>query len=205
MRNSALVTGLALLLPACATFNSYFDSRAEERFAVGLSAAQKGDYVTANEEMGWVVERYGDEDVGRRALLAVAAIEMDPRNRQRRLALGADLIGSYLRLANNPDWVIPVANTLYLLSMEMGAAEERVAQAEAEKKEAERRYEEVDRDLPRLPDPGATMPARIKSVKDERDRLARRVEQLQEELLDRDKKLAEKDKELERIKKTLKS
>ncbi len=201
MKYSALATGaLALLLPACATVNSYFDSRADERFAVGLSALQRGDYVAANQELGWVVERYGEDDVGQRALLAVAAMEMDPRNPQRRLALGADLAGTYLRLDGQPEWVVPVAQTLYLLSMEMGAAEERVALAEAEKQEAVRRIEEV-----RLPDSLATVPARLRAVKEDRDRLFRKVEQLEVQLADRDKKLAEKDKELDRIRKTLKS
>jgi hypothetical protein len=193
------------LLPACATLSTYFDSRADQRLAVGIAAFQRGDYVTANEELGWVVERYGSEEIGRQALLAVAAVEMDPRNPQRRLALGAELIGSYLRLEEQPEWVVPAAQTLYLMSMEMGAAEERVAQAQAEKQEVERRIEEVDRDLPQLPDKSATISARLRALKTDHDRLSKKIEQLETQLADRDKKLVETEKELERIRKTLKS
>jgi hypothetical protein len=206
MRFSPLAAGaLVIVLPACATFGSYFDSRADQRLAVGLAAAQRGDYVTANEELGWVVERYGDQEIGQQALLAVAAVEMDPRNPQRRLPLGADLIESYLRLETQPDWVVPVAQTLYLMSMEMGAADERVAQAEVGKQEAERRIQEVERDLPKLPDPNATVSERLRAIRDERDRAQKKVEQLEVQLAERDKKLVETEKELERIRKTLKS
>jgi hypothetical protein len=206
MRFSPLAAGaLALVLPACATFGSYFDSRADQRLTVGLAAYERGDYVTANEELGWVVERYGDQVIGRQALLAVAAVEMDPRNPQRRLNLGANLLESYLRLEHQPDWVLPAAQTLYLMSMEMGAVEERVAQAEAGKQEAERRFQEVERDLPTLPDPTATVSARLRAFKDERDRALKKVEQLEVQLVERDKKLVETEKELERIRKTLKS
>ncbi|MGH7466763.1 MAG: hypothetical protein ACRENP_02145 [Longimicrobiales bacterium] len=196
---------LVLLLPACATLSTYFDSRADQRLAVGIEAFQRGDYVTANEELGWVVERYGDEGIGRQALLAVAAVEMDPRNPQRRLALGAELIGSYLRLDEHPDWVMPAAQTLYLMSMEMVAAEERAAQAQAERQVVERLLEEVERDMPKSPDPSATLPARLRAMKEDRDRLVRKVETLETQLAERDKKLGETEKELERIRKTLKS
>ncbi|MGH7459808.1 MAG: hypothetical protein ACREMA_02115 [Longimicrobiales bacterium] len=191
------------MLAACASVTTYFDSRKEERFAAGLAALHRGDYVTANEEMGWVVEHYGSEDVGRQALLAVAAIEMDPRNPQRRLTLGSELAGAYLRQPQ-AEWLQPVAQTLYLLSIEMGAAEERVAQVEAEKQQVERRIEEVERSLPQLPESVMPFPARVRAMKEAHDRLARKVEALETQLAERDKKLADTEKELERIKKTLK-
>ena len=59
--------------------------------------------------------------------------------------------------------------------------------------------------LPKLPNSATPWPTRLRQSKEEQDRLAKRVEVLESQLADRDKKLAEKEKELERIKKTLKS
>lgn len=202
MRVPALAAGiLALALSACATVGSVFDSGAENRYDAGMRALAAGDYVTANRELGFVAERYGSEPIGRQALLVVSALEMDPRNPNRRLALGSELSAAYLRLKGVPEWTGPLAQTLYLLSLELGAAEERAAQAEADKAAAEQRADI----LPKLPEKQSTVPARMNRVEAERDKLAKRVEALEAQVADRDKKIAEKDKELERIRKTLKS
>jgi hypothetical protein len=195
MKFSVLVTGvLALALPACATFDSVFGSRAADRYEAGLAAAQRGDFASAHRDLGWVIETHGSESIGQRALLTVAALEMDPRNPQRRLALGADLAGAYLS-AQPENWSQPVAQTLYLIALELGATEERLAQVEADRRDAERRAESTT--LPRLPAASATVPSRLKALSEERDKLANKVEQLE-------KQVAEKDKELDRIRKTLK-
>lgn len=197
MRYKALATGmLALALPACATIDTMFGSKSgsDDRFAEGLAAAQRGDFPAAHRALSWVIENHGSEPIGQRALLTVAALEMDPRNPQRRLALGADLAGAYLS-TRTEDWSQPVAQTLYLIALELGAAEERLAQAEADRRDAERRADVID--LPRLPAASTTVPARMKVLTEERDKLAKKVEQLE-------KDVAEKDKELERIRKTLK-
>lgn len=202
MRFSALAAGaVALALSACATVGNLFESRADERFEAGMAALQAGDYVTANRELGFIAERYGNTELGQHALLVVSALEMDPRNPRRRLALGSELSAAYLRTQETPPWTQPLAQTMYLLALELGAAEEKVAQAEAEKAQAERRAAEGY--LPKLSQP--TVPARLKTLQDEKERMAKRVEALEAQLADRDKKLAEKDKELERIRKTLKS
>src|SRR5688500_11973887 len=202
MRYSALATGLlALALPACATFDTVLGSKADDQFENGIVALQRGDFESASKSLSWVIERHRDEPVGQQALLVVSALEMDPRNPSRRLALGADLAGAYLQNKNRPEWSRPVAQTLYLLALEMGATEERLAEAEAEKREAERK---VEIGLPSLPTTSSTVPARLRALSDERDKLARRVELLESQVADRDKKLDEKEKELERIRKTLK-
>ena len=205
MRFRALATGaLVLVIPACATVGSLLEDRADERFARGMTALRAGDYVTANSELGFVAERYGSENIGQQALLIVSALEMDPRNPKRRLALGSELAAAYLRVEEAPAWTAPLAETLYLLALELGAAEERVAQAEAEKAQAERKAAETN-NLPRLPQTSSTVPTRLREVREERDRMGKRVEQLEAQLADRENKLAEKEKELERIRKTLKS
>jgi DNA repair exonuclease SbcCD ATPase subunit len=206
MRYSALTAGvLALGLSACATMQTYLVSRGDDRFAAGLAALRRGDYVTANEELGWVVQRYEGEPIGQKALLTLAAVEIDPRNPQRRLLLGAELANAYVKQpTSRSDWVLPIAQTLHLLSIEMGVAEERVAQVEGEKQEAERTMEEVERTLPRLPTGTQPITTRARRVTEERDQLAKKVDQLETQLQEREKKVTDLEKELERIKKSLK-
>lgn len=198
MRYNALAASFVVLaISACATVGSMFDDEREQRYNAGLTALRAGDYAAASEHLGWVAERNAGDAVGQQALLMVAALEMDPRNPNRRLPLGSDLTGSYLKLERTPAWTTPVAETLYLLAVELGAAEDRAAQAEADKEQAENRL--------RLPENAPTMASRLRAAGDERDKLAKKVEQLEAQVAERDKKLAEKDKELERIRKTLKS
>jgi hypothetical protein len=198
MRYTALAASLVVLaISACATVGSVFDGDREKRYNAGMTALKTGDYAAASEHLNWVAEHHAGDAMGQQALLMVAALEMDPRNPNRRLPLGSDLTGSYLKLERTPAWTTPVAETLYLLAVELGAAEDRVAQAEADKEQAENRL--------RLPENSPTMTSRLRTVSDERDKLAKKVEALEAQVADREKKLAEKDKELERIRKTLKS
>ena len=202
MRIPALLAGLFVLgLPGCATLENAFGSEAEDQFDTGIAALQRGDYTAANRSLNWVIQRHGDEPIGKKALLVVAALEVDPRNPQRRLTLGSDLAGAYLQKNSEADWSQPVAQALYLLALEMGAAEERISEAEADKRAAERK---VETGLPSLPSPTSTISARLRQMTEDRDRLAKKVEQLEAQVADRDKKLEEKEKELERIRKTLK-
>lgn len=195
-RSVLAAVALALVVSACATVNIFGD-RAEQRLSEGLTALEQNDFETGTREVGWVALNYHREEIGRRALLVAAAAEIDPRNPKRRLAYGADLAATYLRQPEKtPDWLGPVAQALYLSALELGAAEERVAQAE-------QRAEEVERKLPELPSPSVT--SRLREAVTERDRLSRRVEQLEKDLAERTKKLSDTEKELERIRKTLKS
>lgn len=194
-RNLVAVGALTIVLAACATLNPFVESSAEARFDRGMRALERGDYAQASLDLGWVATHHADDKVGRHALLAVSALEMDPRNPKRRLALGADLTQAYLLNRGIEDWTLPIARTLHLLALELGAAEDRVAAAEAEKERAEAR----------LTLPGPSVPERMKAIRDERDRFSRRVQQLEQQLATAEKNLAEKDKELERIRKTIKS
>lgn len=194
-RNLVAVGAITFVLAACATLNPFVESTAETRFDRGMRALEQGDYPQASLDLGWVATHHADTDLGRRALLVATALEMDPRNPKRRLSLGADLTQAYLLNRGSESWTVPIARTLHLLALELGAAEERVAAAEAEKQRAEARLEL----------PGPSVPERMKAIQDERDRLARRVNQLEQQLEIAEKNLAEKDKELERIRKTIKS
>jgi hypothetical protein len=172
-----------VLFMGCATLSSSLESRGEKRFELGLEALGRGDYRLAHEQLSWVAQHYAHEQVGQRALLTLAALEIDPRNPGRRINVAADLAASYLRLPENTPWMRPVAQTLYLLGLEM-AAEDR----------ADDKRDSARARLPALPGPSVT--ARVRAAEQERDRLARRVESLE-------KQLSEKEQELERIRKTI--
>lgn len=186
-RGSIWALALAGLLTGCATLKGSLESRGEQRFEESLAALARGDYRTAQEGLAWVAQNDADEDHGRAALLALAALELDPRNPARRIAVGADVAASYLALEDKEAWTNPVAQTMYLLGLELGAAEERV-------EKAERAVERANARLPSLPGPSVS--ARIRNAEQERDKLKARVETLE-------KQLQEKEQELERIRKTI--
>jgi hypothetical protein len=179
---------VAGLLVGCATLKAPLESRGEQRFEEALAALGRGDYRSAHEGFTWVAQNERDDDHGQHALLILAALELDPRNPERRIAQGADVAASYLGVPDKEEnWTVPVAQTLYLLGLELGAAEERVEKAEREAERAAAR-------LPSLP--GPSVAARIRALDQERERLSKRVSDLE-------KQLQEKETELERIKKTI--
>ena len=176
-----------LLVAGCASLRPSHASENDVRFANGVKALNAADYPTAERELGWVAEHASDQAVGQRALLILAATQMDPRNPNRKTESGSQLAGRFLRLPERDAWVDPVAQTLYLLGLELGEAEDRADKAEAQAQQA--------RELPKLPGPSVN--ARIKSVEQDRDKLAKRVATLEDQL-------AQSQKELERIRKTIK-
>jgi hypothetical protein len=181
-RATLLVTAVACISVGC---SSLWRGGGDNRFDAGVRALVMGNYAGARSDLSWVAQNNQRTEEGQRALLILAALEMDPRNPNRRIDAGAELSASFLRLPTREEWLEPIAQTLYLVGIELGVAEQRVEQAEQQRK----------RELPKLP--GPTVSARIKNIEQERDRLAKRVSTLEEQL-------AEKDRELQRIKKTIK-
>jgi hypothetical protein len=182
-----LVGAVASLAMGCASLATLARPEGHTRFESGIKALAEGDYAAAHQDLSWVAERFAHEDEGQRAVLVLAAMELDPRNPARRLDAGSDLAGTFLQLPDRDGWIDPLAQTLYLLGLELGAAEERAQRAE--------RAVELQRQLPVLPGPSVT--SRIRTVEQERDRLARQVTELEG-------RLAEMDRELQRIRKTIK-
>lgn len=183
-RATLLVAAIACLSVGCSTFASVWSAESEDRFKAGVRALERGDFAAARSDLTWVAQNYRHAKEGQRALLVLAALETDPRNPTRRIDAGAELAASYLRLEKRDEWLQPIAQTVYLVALELGVAEQRVEEA------AQR-----ERELPKLP--GPTVAARIRTIEHERERLARRVTSLEAQL-------AEKDRELQRIQKTIK-
>jgi len=135
-------------LGGCALAGQIDRQSPQEIFERGLVALEREDFRTAYQHMASVYEDQWDRPIGERALLTLAAVELDPRNPGRRLDVGAELAGRYFQLPSGTPWNGAVSQTLYLLAMELGAAEERLARAEEEKRraEVERRRSEAERE-----------------------------------------------------------
>jgi hypothetical protein len=133
--------------------------------------------------------------VGQQALLVLIAAELDNRNADRRLWAAADMASRLLNLERIEPWMVPVAETYYLLALELGAAEQRIAQAETARAEAETRA------LPTLT--RESVPARVNRISAERDQARRRAEQAEQQLAERDRELLQTKQELDRIRRTI--
>lgn len=183
---------LAVLIAGCAIAARGGSPDPEERLRLGLEALAEQDMMTAQEHLEWVYRNHPSEPVGLHALLALIAAELDPRNPTRSLWTGADLAGQLLHSADAPAWTQPLGHTLYLVALELGANEERMAQAQ----------KALDEALPEFP--GASLPAQLKASQSEVDRLQGRVDSLQQQVGVTKKELEEKNAELERIRRTIK-
>jgi hypothetical protein len=111
-----LAAGCAALQPAPPP-----ELDASIRLAAGLSAYEEGRYQDAFEELAWVVRGCPDQEAGLHARVTLAALELDPRNRAGRPAVGTELLADLILSPRTPDWVRPAAETTYLLGLALGA------------------------------------------------------------------------------------
>jgi len=94
-----------------------------EQLTSGLVALEAADYSIAYDNLIGVRSVCGDSPIGQQALLVLAAAELDPRNPQRQIELAAEFAAHFLGLPNRAAWAQPLAESLYLLSMEIGASD----------------------------------------------------------------------------------
>jgi hypothetical protein len=193
MTKSRLLIFAAVVLAGCALAGRGGEPDPETRLQLGLSALAEQDMVSAQEHLEWVYRNHPSEPIGTQAHLALIAAELDPRNPTRSLWNSADLAAQLLHAPDAPAWSRPLGHTLYLVALELGANEERIAQAEAALDAA---------GLPELN--GQSFPAQIKTAQEERDRLQRQVDSLQLRIGQTRKELDDTKAELERIRKTVK-
>lgn len=201
-KRGALLAALLVVPFSCARLRLGSPTPApRERLARALVALDSGQYAPATQQLLELANAYPEQPLGRQALLAAAAAELDPRNADRQLDQGAALLGQYLRRSGVTDWTQPQAKTMYLLSLELGAAADRAEQAEAEAARARAAASQAAARLPRLP--GAPLTDRIDDLQRERDRLAARVKELEGINAGLQKQLADSVQELQRIRRTL--
>ena len=197
MMRAPLLLGLTVVLTSCAALGGVGEPDAQTELDRGLTALRAREYDDARRILEPLYQSSWQQPAGQNALMALSAMELDPRNPDRRLWAGADMAGRLLSIPEAAPEHIPVAETLYLLAVELGAVEERIARADSMQQAAE--------DRSRRPTSSVlSVPARMARLQSEREGLNRRIDQLQATLKTRDKELADAKQELERIKKTLK-
>jgi chromosome segregation ATPase len=126
---------------------------------------------------------------------------MENRNPQRRLWAAAEMSARLLSIPEVPTCMVPLAESYYLLAIELGAQEERVARADAARAAAEAEFAAAVRELPSST--LESVPARISRITTERETLRKRVSDLEQQLATRDKDLRDTKQELERVKQTI--
>lgn len=185
----------------------------ETRLGLAVSELSRGAYDAATRELAYVHLRYSPQPAGWKAMLLRIAAELDPRNEGGRPAAAARIAAHALESEARPDWIAPLAETLYLLALDLAAPDSApvhvvlpgpwaapLADA-ADSAAAAAMVKAAARPLPELPRPALAV--RLLDAEAERERLARRVARLEDELAKKDQELLRLTQELERIRKTL--
>ena len=216
MKQAVAIAFLTAGVAACATLRGDRGPNPQAQLSQGLAALAAHDYTGARPLLERVYLEHWQEPAGREALLALAAAELDSRNAERRLGVGAELAGRYLSQESVAAWTVPAAESLYLLAVELGGRDEDLARADSTREAAEAERADVLRALGASPATGRALPQseiesvpdRIRRMKAEHEQelaaLQERLSTLEEKLATTDKELKEANAELERIRRTLK-
>lgn len=202
MIRAALLLALTTAgLTSCAalSFSRQPDPRAQ--LNQGVAALEAQDYAGARALLEPLYRERWQDRVGQQAMLALIAADLDNRNPDRRLWAAAEMAARLLSIPEIEPWLIPVGESYYLLALELGAQEERLARADAARAAAEAEVAAVERELPASAVESVT--ARINRITRERESLLRRVSQLEQEAEARTKELNDTKQELERVKQTI--
>ncbi len=96
------------------------ETEVERAFLRGLVALKLGGYPVARRELTEVADACPTSPIGGHALLALAALELDPRNAERDPRIAREAAKRIFLLPEKPAWMEPAAETLYLLALELG-------------------------------------------------------------------------------------
>jgi hypothetical protein len=157
----------------------------EQRLTRGLAAWRVGNYALAAEELGHLVDSPPTPAVRAQARLILAALELDPRNPAHQASTGAARAAELLADPATTDLSRPLGEVLYLLARQVGA--ESPADSTT---------------LPRLTAP--SLAARLKEAQQERGRQQQEITRLDLALKQKEQEILKLQKELERIRNTLK-
>jgi hypothetical protein len=188
-------------LTGCAALSVAREPDARAQLDQGVAALEARDYAGARALLEPLYREHWQERIGQQAMLALIAADLDNRNPNRRLWAAAEMSARLLSIPELEPWLIPVGESYYLLALELGAQEERVARAETARRAAEAEVAAAERELPASA--AESVPARINRITTERDSLRRRVGELEQQAEARDKELRETKQELERVKQTI--
>lgn len=87
----------------------------------GLAALDAGMYPEAFDDLVWVYSNCPAREAGSHALVALASLELDPRNDMARPAVATELLGRVIQTSDAPAWIRPLAETSYLTALALGA------------------------------------------------------------------------------------
>lgn len=153
-------------------------SAASPRLQRATAALEAGEFGAAERDLRWLAARCEAGDSGRKALLLLAASQLDTGNPYGTPYAAAELAARYLRLPDARPEDLPVARSLYRLALDLGARPERPADPQSglddwgplanrfEACGAASRPEYVWRSLPDPP-AGSTTADRITALEDE--------------------------------------
>lgn len=108
---------LGLVLAACAS-----GSGGETAFRDGLVALEEARAEEAFERLERTRRICGTSPLGQQAVLVEAAAALGGRAGPRDARRAAELSAAFLRQPSPPAWGVPIAESLYLMAREMGAA-----------------------------------------------------------------------------------
>lgn len=117
----------AVAATGCATFGWHRDITPDQQLDRAAIALRDGRYAMGWTELSWLAEHCADQTAGRRATLELAAAAIDPRNPYRSPTRAANAAARYLRLQETEPALEPVAQTLYLVALEMGGRPDHAA------------------------------------------------------------------------------
>ncbi|HEX6588975.1 MAG TPA: hypothetical protein VF039_08130 [Longimicrobiales bacterium] len=89
--------------------------------AYGMAALDEGDYALAANQLAPVAAICPVDELGARALLLLAAAELDGRNAESRPDAAAELAAFHLARSHPEDWAGAMAEQLYLIALDLGA------------------------------------------------------------------------------------
>lgn len=147
------------------------------RLRRATAALEAGDFGAAERDLRWVAARCESGEHGRRALLLLAAAQLDTGNPYGSAQAAADMAARYLRLPDAPPEDLPLARALYRLALDLGAEPVGIGRARTGLDDwgpLADRFEQCDGPAPRyvwrsLPDPpaGSTTAAHLAALEEE--------------------------------------
>jgi hypothetical protein len=180
------------------------EASGESRFRLAVRHIESDELEAAARELAELAERCESGPWGRNAILMLAALELNPHNASGSPSAGARLAARYLQVPGASAGSLAVAETLYLLAVDLGA--EPVAdpfENATDAVETALAFEDCDairetvvaREIPRHPGPATTRGALVRASA-QRDSLAAVADSLTA-------RAAELEAELDRIRRLL--
>lgn len=182
-----------VLLTACATTRGGSNGGFADDLLTSTRALEAGDYREATIRLGWLAGDCQAGPHGRRAVLLLASTALDPRNPEASPDEGARLAAAFLGLPGASAGDRAVAETLYLLALDLGAgipasAGDDGGESPAGLPRVAPRFDHCGRPVAARPDtmvpvlPDTALATQLRQARARRDSLEARLTELEAEL-----------------------